>query len=226
MEDLANLCIVDRVRSPGLTLRKLTDQTPWFRARPGLTVVVAAALFAAVFILRLFVGDAADAVNMLNVLPISLVALAFGLRAGLGSGLLAVGLLAAWVQLAGVELSTLGWVSRTLPMLLLGALLGDASDRLHLANLRRRALEAAAQRHRDAVEINDTLVQGMAAAKWSVEAGRHEAGLATLSQTLELGQELVSNLLRDADMGFDGRLPPPQASPVTAPDRRADRIER
>ena len=195
-------------------MRELTPQLPWFRARPGLTVAVAVALFAAVFTLRVFVGDASDVVNMLYTLPIALVALAFGLRAGLGAGVLAVVLVAGWVVLDDIEMSTLGWVSRILPMLLLGALLGDASDRLRLADRRLRALEAAAQRHRDAVEINDTLVQGMAAAKWSIEAGRHEAGLAMLNQTLELGHDLVSSLLRDAGMGFGGSRP--------QPDQRAD----
>jgi surface antigen len=124
------------------------------------------------------------------------------------AGLLAVGLVAAWVVLDDVELSALGWASRVLPLLLLGGLLGDASDRLAAADARRRALEAAAQRHRDATEVNDTLVQGMAAAKWAFEAGRTESGLRTLTETLEVGHQLVSKLLREADMGLDGHRPP------------------
>ncbi len=174
---------------------------PWFRSRPGMTVAVASALFAGVFLLRLSVGGGVDAINMLYALPVSLLAVAFGMRAGLGSGLLAVGLVAAWVLIRDVDLSVLGWASRVVPLLMLGILLGDASDRLRAANSRTRALEAVAQRHRDAVEINDTLVQGMVAAKWALEAGRHESGLNTLTETIGLGHELVSKLMRDADMG-------------------------
>ena len=36
---------------------------------------------------------------------------------------------------------------------------------------------------------------------WSFDAGRTEAGMATLRETLDLGHELVSKLLRDADAG-------------------------
>lgn len=186
---------------------------PWFQERPQLTLGVAGSLFALVLLLRLAVEGAAEAVNLLYALPIALVALAFGRRAGLVAGLVAVGLVVVWAVVRDVDLSLVGWASRILPLMLLGGLLGDASDRLAAANARSRALEAAAQRHRDATEVNDTLVQGMAAAKWSLEAGRHEAGLKTLEETLALGHELVSKLLRDADMGLDGH----RGSPTTSP---------
>jgi signal transduction histidine kinase len=168
------------------------------------TVVVAGLLFATVFVLRLAYGSPVDVVNLLYTLPVALLALAFGRLAGILAGLLAVALVVAWIVLNDVDLSALGWTSRVLPLLLLGGLLGDASDRLAVAAERERQLEAAAQRQRDAAEVNDTLVQGMAAAKWALEAGRHEAGLKTLDETLTLGHELVSKLLRETDMGLDG----------------------
>jgi len=181
---------------------------PWFRDRPTWAVAVAATLFAAVFVLRLTAaGGPEDAINMLYALPVALVALAFGRTAGVGAGLLAVLLVAAWVLIDGVELTLVGWASRVVPLLLLGGLLGDASDRLAVTDARRQALEAAAQRHRDATEVNDTLVQGMAAAKWAIEAGRTESGLKTLEETLQVGHELVSKLMRDADMGINGHRP-------------------
>lgn len=177
---------------------------PWFRSRPELTVVVIVALYAGVFLLRVTAGTAMDATNMLYTLPIALAALSFGRRAGLAAGLGAVALVVAWVLIDSVDLTAFGWFSRIVPMLLLGVLLGDAADRLRRANDTWRRLEAATQRHRDAVEINDTLVQGMAAARWSFEAGRHDAGLKTLDQTISLGQEMVSTLLRESDMGING----------------------
>jgi len=97
-------------------------------------------------------------------------------------------------------------------------LLGDASDRLRLANQRWRRLEAAAQRHRDAVEINDTLVQGMVAAMWSLESGRHDDGVRTLGETITVGHDLVSKLMRDTDMGVSGRRGRPTAEQLSNGD--------
>jgi hypothetical protein len=169
---------------------------------------VAVLLFSGVLALRFADHAATDAISMLYTLPVALVALAFGRSAGMVAGATAVLLLGVWVLATGESLSILGWVSRAVPLVLLGALLGDASDRLTRAERHRLELEAAAQRQRDATEVNDTLVQGMAAAKWALESGRHESGLRTLDDTLRLGHELVSELLREGDMGPDGHRPP------------------
>jgi signal transduction histidine kinase len=190
--------------------RNASDFAPWFRERPRLTVAVAAVLFGGVLVLRLFYGEPADAVNLLYTLPVALLALAFGRTAGTLAGLLAVALVVVWIRIEDVDLSTVGWISRVVPLLLLGGLLGDASDRLATASEQERLLEATTQRQRDAAEVNDTLVQGMSAAKWALEAGRHEAGLKTLEDTLTLGHQLVSKLLREADMGLDGHRSVPR----------------
>ena len=195
---------------------------PWFRRQRRLTLAVAGILVAGIFALRVLVGDADDVVSMLYALPISLVAIAFGLRPGLAAGLVCVGLVAVWAEVDGVSLSILGWTARVLPLLLLGALVGHASDQLGRAEQERLAMEAAAQRHRNAIEINDTLIQGMAAARWSLESGGEgrgrETALRTLAETIDTGHRLVSELLRDAGMGLDGHRPPPRTG-------GADRIE-
>lgn len=184
------------------------SEMPWFRDRARWAIAVAVALFVAVFAVRLLIGDAQDAVGLLYALPVALVAVAFGRAAGVAAGLLAVVLVLSWAVALEVDLTALGWASRVVPLLLLGGLLGDASDRLALAGARQLAMDAAEQRHREATEINDTLIQGMAAAKWALEAGRYEVGLSTLDATLEVGHELVSKLLREADMGLNGHRPP------------------
>lgn len=174
---------------------------PWFRQRPALAVGVAVLLYAAVLTLRLTVGGAEGAYSMLYVLPVALLATAFGLRAGAVAGAVAVTLIAIWAVVDDVSLAPLAWTSRVVPLLLLGVLLGYASDRAQRAEMERRRVEAAAQLHRQAIEINDSLVQGMAAAKWSLEAGRVDAGVRTLDDTLTRAQDLVSGLIRQADMG-------------------------
>jgi len=119
--------------------------------------------------LRLFHGTPVDAYSMLYALPVVLVATTFGLRAGTLAGLLAVGLTVLWAIVQDVHLTPTGWASRVIPLLLLGVVLGHATQRGRAAESERRRLQAAALLHRQAIEINDSLIQGMAAAKWSLE---------------------------------------------------------
>lgn len=84
-------------------------------------------------------------------------------------------------------------------LVLVGYLLGDASERLERAVEARIRAEAKMLRERDAVEINDHLVQGMAAAKWALEGGRAERSLQILQATMDDGQRLASDLMRECD---------------------------
>jgi glucose-6-phosphate-specific signal transduction histidine kinase len=174
---------------------------PWFQERPRLTVAVALVLFAAVIGLLFAVDPAQDQISLFFCLPIALLAVAFGLRAGLLAGLGGILLVAVWVLADDRSVSVLGWAAQAVPMLLLGVLLGDAVDRLRGSEGQRRRLEGVAQRHRDAVEFNDSVVQRLAAAKWAMEAGRTERGLEIIAETLDAAQALVSDWIRDAEMG-------------------------
>jgi hypothetical protein len=158
-------------------------------------------MFAGIFTLRLFMTDPLDAISMLYLFPVALVAMTRGRWAGLAGGMVAVLLVGIWVSLRSVDLDAIGWVSRVLPLLLVGLLIGDARDRLVRAASEHVAHLIAVQRHREAVEINDSLVQGMSAAKWSIEAGRTETGLQMLGETVELGHRLVSELIRESGAG-------------------------
>ena len=176
------------------------ESTPWFRRHQPATLGVAVLLFGAVFGLRLYLGDdASQAISLFYALPIALLAVAYGRLGGAASSVCAIALIAVWVYLEDVDLSLVAWTSRVVPMLLLGLLLGHAVDQLRRADDERRALETAALLHREAIEINDTLVQGMAAAKWSLEASNHDAALRTLTDTIETGHRLVSDLIRAAN---------------------------
>jgi glucose-6-phosphate-specific signal transduction histidine kinase len=181
-------------------LRPTRIPDPWFVDRPRLAAVLAAALFGAVFVLRLTNRDSGDAVSLLLTLPIALLATSFGLRGGLVGGLGATVLLVVWVFASRVDLSPLGWASRLAPLLLLGYLLGDAVDRLRRAETARLRLEEDARRHRDAVQLNDSIVQSLSAAKWALEAGDLDGGLQIVTETLHLGNQLVSDLIRNTDL--------------------------
>jgi glucose-6-phosphate-specific signal transduction histidine kinase len=170
---------------------------PWFARRPQLTVLVAIVLYVGVLGLRFAVDAVVEPITLLFCLPIALLAVAFGLRVGLLAGIAGVALLAGWALIEGAGLSPLGWATRVVPLLLLGVLLGDAADRLRRSEEHRVRLEAAAQRHRDAAELNDSIVQRMVAAKWALESGHYERALEITTETVEVSHELLADLLRD-----------------------------
>ena len=168
-------------------------------------------LYAVVLALRGVIDDP-EPIFLLFCFPIALLAVAFGLRIGLLAGAAGILLLVVWVAAEDVHLSFWGWVTRAAPMLLLGGLLGDAADRLRRSEAERIRLRAAAQRHRDAVELQDGVLQELAAAKWALEAGRPDRGLEIVANTLDTAQNLVSDMLRDADAEAGARPGRPPAT--------------
>ena len=132
---------------------------------------------------------------MLYVLPVALVALGFGFWAGLAAGLTAVGLLVGWAVAWDVESSPLGWVGLVTPVVLLGALVGFASDRIRDADRAERYAATVAILQVEGAEISDRIFQGLAASKWMLEVGEIERGLAVLEDTMVIAQQLVTSVL-------------------------------
>ena len=174
---------------------------PWFRRQPRLTVSVIAALFGAVLGLRLLEWTSPDAYSMFYVLPVALAAAAFGERGGVAASLVAVVLMVVTAWAGSESPDAVGWATQVVPIALLGVLLGRATDRARVVEAERRRLEVAGLLHRQAIEINDSIVQRMAAAKWSLEAGQTDAGLEKLTVAVAEAQRLVSELIRRAQMG-------------------------
>lgn len=176
---------------------------PWFRAHRVVAAEVILASSIAVFILQMVDGHASDAVALLYVLPISLAATAFGLAGGLA------GASAAYVAFAVVTLASStasvgldGWISRAAAMFLLGGLLGRATDqsrraaRLALEHQRSRLItEERNRRLGEAVELSDSILQQVAAAKWMIEQGDDARAIGLLSSALSSGQQMVGELL-------------------------------
>jgi hypothetical protein len=183
-----------------LLLRPLRGAGPWFVGRPRIAVATAATLFVGTFALLLTTGPESDVSALLFSLPIALLAAAFGLRGGVAAGVVSVGLLAV-LPLTGRDTFTgVGWITRIVPLLLLGALLGDALDRLRRAETERIRLMEAERRHREAIQLNDTIVQSLSAAKWALESADLESGLEIVAETLGRSQQLVSDLIRGAEL--------------------------
>jgi hypothetical protein len=164
--------------------------------RPWAAGIVASGLYAVVFVMRLMIHGT-DPITVFYIFPVALLAMTFGSRAGLVAGLLGVLLIAAWGAIDNVAADPLGWLGRIAPIMLLGFLVGGASDQLRAAAQTQQALFAAQLREREAAEINDSIIQGLAAAKWSVEAGQIERGLDALTDTIATTESLVTALLHN-----------------------------
>ena len=117
----------------------------FLRKRPSLgrtgTVVLAAVLFLAVFLLRQSKANFAEAGEILFVLPVALLAIEFGSRGGLAGALLALALIVPWhVTHEDNLLKVQVYLGRAIAFLVLGMLLGAFVDR-------RRRLEGEISRY-------------------------------------------------------------------------------
>ncbi|MGZ6827067.1 MAG: hypothetical protein ACXVGH_09765, partial [Mycobacteriales bacterium] len=103
---------------------------------------VAALLYAVVFALRWMAPDPDSDLLVLLCLPVALLAVSFGRRAGVLAAAVGVALTGLYNALGGDVGGVLGYLSRGSAFLLLGFLAGWLSERLHLA---RRALSLSVE---------------------------------------------------------------------------------
>ena len=175
----------------------------WYRSHPGAAMAVATSLFVFVTVLHWFQDGSGQAITVLYVLPIALLAVTFGFRGGLVAAAVGFGLFAILQVLhSSGDIDADGWAVRAVAMFLLGALLGRATDhtlaseRATLAEQRRRCqFEEQNHRYAEAIEISDSLVQKMVAAKWMAEQGRSEESAQVLASTIAEGERMVAGLL-------------------------------
>jgi hypothetical protein len=168
--------------------------------------VVVLCSFIAVFTLHLIVG--ASESTVLYVLPVALAALGFGLIVGTVAGVVAVWLIVAGVLVTGESLSFIAWFSHVIPLLLLGTLAGASADRIRRARTAERFAADVALLQREAAEVNDSVVQGIAAARWLLDSGQIDRASEVLDETALNAQELVSRVLgANGVLDDDVRMP-------------------
>lgn len=108
--------------------------------RRTVILVTALLLFLVVFLLRLADSSRTDAVSLLYVVPVALVALELGLRAGIAAGAGALALVAFWTLTQDTGIGALGYVTRASVLVGVGALGGTFSDRMRRAQARQALL--------------------------------------------------------------------------------------
>jgi signal transduction histidine kinase len=109
-------------------------------------------------------------------------------------------------------------------MFVTGAALAARVAWKHVELERERAEAAAVRlhdrtvRHREAMELNDTVVQGLVSAKYATQLGRTDVAAETIERTLARAQSLVAELMDDETAPFDpGTLRRAEAAATSAP---------
>ena len=110
--------------------------------RPRASLALAAVLFPAIFVMRLIAPEAGDGVTFLYIVPVVLVAVAYGGAAGLAAAAVAFSLSAVWVVIEDVPVSALGFAVRALVFCFVGFVVGRFATQL-------RRLEKESARHFD-----------------------------------------------------------------------------
>lgn len=176
---------------------------PWYRSHQGAALTIACGLFAIVTVGHIFDNGTGQAVDILYSLPVALLAVSFGLRGGLMGAAIGISLFAV-VELAdGVgDIDATGWIARAAGLSLLGVLLGHATDQIQSGEQRmlaaqeeRLELAERTRRQAEALEISDSILQHLAAAKWMAETGNDKVAVEILASTIETGERMVAELL-------------------------------
>jgi len=101
--------------------------------RQGRTLIAAAALLAAIFGARFLDHSPSSGLTILYVLPVVLVGVELGRRAGALAGLVALGLFAAWTPFAPLAIDASAYVTRLVVYVLVGVVAGHLADRTRAA---------------------------------------------------------------------------------------------
>lgn len=118
----------------GGSLSLRLHRTPLSGRGEGPLLATVLLLFASIFVLRLLIEGPEQPASLLYTLPIALVAIEYGARAGLLAGGVALALFALYAGIENADISGFGWAARGLVFMLIGGLLGRLSDRLRFAH--------------------------------------------------------------------------------------------
>jgi signal transduction histidine kinase len=167
------------------------------QARRAAIVALAAVLFVIAFSARLAVDDPNALLANFYIIPIAVLAIEFGTRAGLLAAALALALVPAWSVINAVHVDALGYVSRGAAFLVTGVIVGGFSDRLRKDIAERQDAQRDLALYADQLEgSNRDLARSVARLEAFAEIARAVGGETDLERILSLilahGREIVS----------------------------------
>jgi signal transduction histidine kinase len=166
-------------------------------ARRAAIIALAAVLFAATFAARLAVDDPDALLANFYIVPIAVLAIEFGTRAGLIAAAVAFALVPAWSVINSVHVDALGYVSRGAAFLVTGLVVGGFSDRLRRDTAERQDAQRDLALYADQLESsNRDLARSVERLEAFAEIARAVGGETDLERVLSLilahGREVVA----------------------------------
>jgi len=176
---------------------RATAPRPRSAGRRAAIVALAAVLFAIAFAARLEVNDPDALLANFYIVPIAVLAIEFGTRAGLIAAAVAFALIPLWSVINSVHVDALGYASRGAAFLLTGAIVGGFSDRLRRDIAERQDAQRDLALYADQLEgSNRDLARSVARLEAFAEIARAVGGETDLERILSLilehGREIVS----------------------------------
>jgi signal transduction histidine kinase len=156
----------------------------------------AAVLYVLTFLARLAIHDPDALIANFYVVPIALLAIEFGTRAGIGGAALGFALVPAWSVINAIHVGALGYVSRGGVMLGTGVVVGHFSERLRQDIAARRRAQHHLAVYADQLErANEHLAQSVLRLEAFADIARAVGGETNLERVLGLilaqGQEII-----------------------------------
>jgi signal transduction histidine kinase len=166
------------------------------QARQLVVLAAAAVLFALTFAARLAINDPDALIANFYVVPIALLAIEFGTRAGVLASAMALGLVFVWSALQTVHLGALGYTARGAALLVTGAVVGRFSERLRSDIAERQHAQHHLSLYADQLaRANQQLAQSVERLEAFAEIARAVGGETDLERVLSLilahGREIV-----------------------------------
>ncbi|HUA45875.1 MAG TPA: GAF domain-containing sensor histidine kinase [Solirubrobacteraceae bacterium] len=176
---------------------KATGPPPASATKQAAIIGVAGVLFAATFVARLAIPDPSALLANFYIIPIAILAIEFGIRAGLIAAAVAFALVPAWSAVNGVHVDALGYVSRGAAFVVTGVVVGRFSERLRRDVAERRDAERDLALYADQLEgSNQGLARSVERLEAFAEIARAVGGETELDRVLSLilahGREIVA----------------------------------
>ena len=168
-------------------------------------------------VIEIVTGSPKEPATIAYAVPVALAGIALGARAGMAAAVVGTALYWLGAYIDGETLSAGHLSYRLGALLFLGGVVGALASRLSEAERDAQMQEELRSR---AVEVNDTVVQGLALARYQIDGGDSPAATGTLETTLGRAQELVADLMGDMKIE-PGGLRRARAADVGDRDRAA-----